>query len=331
MRNWWIRFGCFLTGYNYSIVYNSSEVAAKAVKRYTAAMLIVCILWAFVGYTFTQRYLHGSSLECVAGAIIAIIIVVQIERQIILATHQNAGLYIFRACLALMMALIGAVIIDQIILKEDIDLEKIDYIDKKAAALLPTRTSDLNSQKFALDTIMDAKEREKQRLIDDVSKRPLIANVTSSIQVVPVPLQYVDSGVLRTKIVMKSATSYQRGNSPNPNQALIGPLDTVISVMRLRHAELENKLLNVRPALVEEIKGKTGFLDELKVMYLLISKSGVALGFWLLWLLFFLFIEMLVLFSKIGDKSNDYDKTVRHQMDLQMRKLDALAGVGNSL
>ena len=68
MKNWWIRFGCFLTGYNYSIVRNSSEVAAKTVKRYTSAMLIVCILWAFIGYCFTRRYLHGGSLRFCGGS-----------------------------------------------------------------------------------------------------------------------------------------------------------------------------------------------------------------------------------------------------------------------
>ncbi len=45
MKHPWIRFGCFLTGYNYSILRNCSEAAFKSVKKYTAAMLIVCILW----------------------------------------------------------------------------------------------------------------------------------------------------------------------------------------------------------------------------------------------------------------------------------------------
>lgn len=146
MKNWWIRFGCFLTGYNYNTVRNSSEVAAKAVKRYTAAMVIVCILWSFIGYTFTQRYLQANLLGCIAGAAIAVVIIVQIERQIILSMHPNAGLFIFRGCLALMMALLGAVIIDQIILKQDIELEKISYVQKRVDDVLPSRTNELKKQ-----------------------------------------------------------------------------------------------------------------------------------------------------------------------------------------
>ena len=60
-------------------------------------------------------------------------------------------------------------------------------------------------------------------------------------------------------------------------------------------------------------------------MYILISNSAVAFCFWLLWALFLLFIEILVLISKKGDKENDYDKTILHQMNLQMKKLEALS------
>ena len=74
MKTWWIQFGCFLTGYNYDIVRNSSEVAAKMVKRYTAALLIVGILWCFIGYCFTDRYIHGGTFMSVIGALIFVMV-----------------------------------------------------------------------------------------------------------------------------------------------------------------------------------------------------------------------------------------------------------------
>jgi len=95
--------------------------------------------------------------------------------------------------------------------------------------------------------------------------------------------------------------------------------------MRKQMTAKQNMLLNIRPALEKEMKEKAGFLDELKVMVQLISGSYVALCFWLLWILFFLFIEMLVLFSKMGDKSSDYEKAVLHHMNIQIWRLDALA------
>lgn len=326
MRNWWIRFGCFLTGYNYRIVMNSSEMAAKAVKKYTAAMVIVCILWAFVGYAFTRRYLEGSPLQCLAGGTLAVIIIVQIEKQIILTMSPNIGLYIFRGCLALMMALLGAVIIDQIILKQDIELEKISYIDKRVDLLIPSKTRELKNQILALDTTIKAKETQREQMIDDIGKMPLIKSVSTQTQSIPIPISQKDSaGNVTTSIIMKPSTTVLVSNTANPKQYFIAPLDSSISQMRKQMAIKDDALLNIRPALEKEIKEKIGFLDELKVMYGLISTSGVALGFWLLWLLFLLFIELLVLFSKIGDKQSDYEKTVEHHMNLQIRKLDILA------
>lgn len=80
MRNWWLRFGCFLTGYNYGIVKMSSEITAKTVKRYTSAMIIICILWSFIGYTFTDRYLKAGPWGAFLGAVVMVIIIIQVER-----------------------------------------------------------------------------------------------------------------------------------------------------------------------------------------------------------------------------------------------------------
>ena len=146
MKNWWIKFGCFLIGYNYGIVRNSSEVAAKAVKRYTSALMIVCILWSFIGYSFTNRYLHGGTRGSILGALIFILIIIQIERQIILSLYRSNWLYFSRGIIALMMALIGAIIIDQIIFKEDIELEKITFIQARVDKAFGPKTEELRNQ-----------------------------------------------------------------------------------------------------------------------------------------------------------------------------------------
>src|SRR3954464_3363949 len=125
MRDLWIRFGCFLTGHNYKILRGCSEAAFKSVKKYTAAMLIVCILWFFIGFTFAQRYLTAGLAGCILAGGISVLIILEIEKQIILSINPSRLLLIFRSCLALMMSILGAVIIDQILLEKDIELEKV--------------------------------------------------------------------------------------------------------------------------------------------------------------------------------------------------------------
>jgi hypothetical protein len=121
MKDFWVRLGCFMTGYNYMIVRNSSEATAKAVKKYLSALLIVCTLWGFVGYAFTRRYLHGEWYISLIGALIMVLMVIQIERQIILSIGRNRMAYAFRVLIGIVMAVLGSVILDQIIFKDDVN------------------------------------------------------------------------------------------------------------------------------------------------------------------------------------------------------------------
>lgn len=327
LKNWWIKFGCFLTGYNYQIVNASSEVAAKAVKRYTSAMLIVCILWAFIGFVFTERYLHGGILGSIAGAIILMVVIIQIERQIILSINPSGWLYLSRGIIASMMAIIGAIIIDQIIFKEDIELEKITYIEERVKTALPPKTEELRNIIAKLDTAIAQKETERAALISDVEKNPTSRVISTQAITVSNKKTTIDSvtGKPTTVESTKPTTVATTSNVPNPKIALIAPLEQTIADLRTQKASKEAELINVRPALEKQISSKVGFLDELEVMYKLITRSNVALVVWFIWFFFLFGLEMLVLIGKMNEKENDYERTVKHQMSLQMQRLDVLA------
>src|SRR5690349_11686814 len=96
MRDKWLRVGCFLIGYNFPIVRGSSELSIKRVIKYTSALFIVCILWAFIGFAFTSRYLDGRWYTSFFGMIVMVFLVVQIERQVILSSRHNRSLHFFR-------------------------------------------------------------------------------------------------------------------------------------------------------------------------------------------------------------------------------------------
>ncbi|AEW02411.1 hypothetical protein A4D02_00215 [Niastella koreensis] len=326
MRNWWIKFGCFLTGYNYGIVRTSSEVSSKAVKKYTSAMLIVCILWSFVGFMFTQRYLRGNIWGSVAGSALMVVIIVQIERQIILSLARNRWLYISRGILAALMAILGTIIIDQIIFKEDIELEKITFIQKRVDQGLPPKTQELNTQIASIDTAILKKEADRSQLIDEVTKTPYIK--TTSTQSSPIKKQTTikdSSGKIITTEQVVNSTSVSVTTVPNPKFTLIATLDQTISNLRTDKSKKDSALLNIRPELEKQISSKIGFLDELEIMCKLITGSGVAFFVWIIWFLFLMWLEMLVLISKLTDAKSDYEETIKHQMNLQMKKLEALA------
>ncbi|MGF7039115.1 DUF4407 domain-containing protein [Mucilaginibacter lappiensis] len=326
MENWWLKVGCFLTGYNYNILDASSEISAKAVKRYTSALLIVCILWSFIGYVFTQRYLKANFFGCAFGSIILCVIIIQIERQIILAVHKNWKLYAFRALIAITMAIIGSVIIDQIIFKEDIEQKQIFLLDAKVNSVLPAKEKEIRSQANQLDSIITKKEQDRKIIVDDISLHPTIKTVTSQSNAVPIQTTTTDSlKALTTKTSLVRTNSFTISSIQNPKMALLNPLDIQISGLRNQKARKDSALIALRPKIEKEISSRIGFLDELQVMYKLISESGVALAVWLLWFLFLLCIELFIMVSKMGEEPNDYDATIFHQMDLQKKKLNILS------
>ncbi|XHR95146.1 DUF4407 domain-containing protein [Mucilaginibacter sp. UC70_90] len=304
----------------------SSEISAKTVKRYTSALLIVCILWTFIGYVFTERYLKLSWFGCSLGAIVLCTIIIQIERQIILAGHKNWKLFAFRAVIAMTMAIIGSVIVDQIIFKEDIDQKQIFLLDAKINKILPAKTEELRAQVNQLDSVIAKKEYERKEIVEDISQHPLIKSVTS--QSSPQQLQTITTdssktSTTSTKIV--NATTFTVNSVQNPKMALLNPLDLQIATLRSQKSSKDSSIIALRPQLAQEIRSKVGFLDELQVMYTLLIESGVALSVWCLWFVFLLCIELFIMFSKIGEEPNDYDATIMHQMEIQKKKLALLA------
>lgn len=131
MKDWWLKFGCFLTGFNYNLVKNSSEQSAKNVKKYTSAMLLITLVWFFIGYSFATRYLHLGMVGGLAGALLMCFVIIQIERIIILSTKVSAWSSGFRILLAMVMSILGAFIMDQITFKDDIELRKAQVMDQR--------------------------------------------------------------------------------------------------------------------------------------------------------------------------------------------------------
>lgn len=325
MKNAWIRFGCFLTGINYNVLRTCSEVSRNQVKKYTAAMVIVMIIWAFVGFAFTQRYLQAGIWGSIAGSLIMIILIIQIERQIILTVGKIGAIFWFRSVIAIMMAILGSTILDQIIFKNDIDLEQVSMINEKVNAALPGKTQDLRQQIFDLDSTIQAKENERSEILEDISKNPTIKSVTDQSLPVTVSNTVTDTNkVTRTTQRVVHSNSRTITSIPNPKAGMISPLDVQIKNLRVRKDTLDNNLLNARFDLEKEIKSKIGFLDELKLMVGLLKSSGVALTFYIILFLFLLGLELFVVFSKKNDESIDYDEKIIHAQTLHKRKIQAL-------
>ncbi len=315
MKDLWIKIGCFITGHNYAIVKNSSEASSKAVKKYLSAILIVATLWGFIGYAFTNRYLHGSVLVSVIGALVMVIIVIQVERQIILSVGKNKLAFAFRVAIGIVMAIIGSVILDQVMFKEDVEKHKIENVQVRVNEILPLKTRELTYQINQLDSAIKAKETERALILADYNKNPMISapSVTGRFEKDSSSGQMVEVGrVITTNSIQ------------NPKAGLIVQIDEQLKAMQEQKAKKESEMLNARQLLEDDLNSKVGFLDELTILFSLLLTSGIALTVWILLFFFFLSIELFVLVNKYGDTVNDYDKTIIHQMALKIQMLENL-------
>jgi len=322
---WWLKLCCFLTGYNYYILSNCSEVSVRKVKKYAAALLIIMTVWAFVGYCFCGRYMKLEVTGSIIGAFISVVIVIQIERQILLSEKNNKWLKFTRIGLALLMAVIGSLIIDQIIFKDDIDKAKMEANQKKVNSLMPEKTRQVTDQISRIDSILKSKEIERNILLQDISRNPNIRTISTSSSPIPLSNTTVDSTKTSiTKTTLKYATSTHVNFIPNPKIGQLPSIDSQIANLNAEKTLKENMLLTVKSDLEKEVNSKVGFLDELEVMFSLLTKSSIALLVYIIWLAFLLLLELLILIGKSNESDSDYDKTIEKQMNIHLKKIGLL-------
>lgn len=321
MNDYWLKIGCFLTGYNYKIIKDSSEASTKAVKKYLSALIIVCILWAYIGFAFSQRYIHTSMFGSVCIAFIMLVIIIQIERQIILTTGRATWALLFRSIIAVIMAVIGSIIIDQIIFKDDVEIQQITNIQEKVDKILTIKTKLLDNDIATLDSLIARKEKERNKIINEVTRKPFVkgSTVEKRNHVIKVSNRNAskDSIITRTDVTLTDIV--------NPKAELIPSIDLQIANLRTQVADKQKARINIRQNLENEFRSKTGFLDELKTLISILVSHYIALIVWILIFLFFLSLEIFILVIKIGDVKNDYDKIILHQMNMRVKMIEELA------
>ncbi|ADQ78504.1 hypothetical protein Palpr_0343 [Paludibacter propionicigenes WB4] len=309
--NGWTRFKCFIVGWNPDILKNCSEASYKALKKYASSILILLFIWGATGYTFAQRYLSVHTWwGCALTALIFMIIVIQIERQVILTVGKNKWIVRFRTLLAILMALIGSTILDQIIFKNDVEKVLVDIRADKINEISGKRQKTMQLEINKLNMIIDSLDVINSKLNDEVAKRPTIAVTNVTTEKNPVVNQDGTKTTNTKTIVSTQHVANTRIEQIKSNTA-------TIDKCRSRLDELYNQKINVEVTVRKELEANAGFLEELKAMIVLISSEALAGVFYFLLFTFILALELLVVVSKTKDVTCDYDLVVEHQLNVK--------------
>ena len=310
----YLKFCCFLTGVSYPLIRNSSEQSAKNAKKYTGALLIIMLVWFFIGYCFTTRYLHMGETGGVVGGLLMAFIILQVERIIILSHHISLGGKVFRIILGIVMALLGAMIMDQFTFKDDIELRKSQVLSSRVEKAIKLSEVDIRGQVAEIDSMLALANKRLFSLSEELQKRPVIVT------------NYTTGSVTRDSLGNQVNATTQRNTAvaENPLKVEFEFLQEQITDLNKKKFELTQSITDLRAKKEQELKAATGLLDELVLLKEVVAESWVGMFVYGLFLFFFLSLELFILIMKMSDKESDYDKLIAHQVDVRSEMLSQL-------
>lgn len=316
IRNRWLQLSCFLIGYDYNLLTQCSELSKKAVRKYSSAMILVMLIWGFVGYSFSNRYLGINQALSSIGALIGIIVIIQIERQIILSTNPGWKVYTTRTIIAVAMALIGALIVDQIIFKNDLETFKKNTSEQRSISRSKTIDDQYskNYENFKLQ-INQAQlnllnlENQRKSIPSTLINRTNRTTVTQSEENTSIKSTITGAAPIVNPEYQQISTEIE--NTRKNLKEWNIELQNLNNKYKIEKTNLINKINQEPP----------GFIEELNYMFELIKSHGVVLSFWILWIIFLLGIELFILFSKASEIKTDYEKLIEFQTEIREERM----------
>lgn len=284
-------------------------------KRYMAAITILSIIWAVIGWSFAD-YLEVQSWygKAVVSAFF-IVIIVQIERFIILSNGKLAWLKAIRISVAISMALLGATVFDQVIFENDIDMQRIGIRTDRINAETTRRTHKIDSTILTMSSTINSLENANRVLQKDVRQNPYVQKPQET-----TPVRNRTGTDEQGNPIYEYASVVKQGTAPNPGLSQIDRNQGRIDSLNKEKATLEESRSIVENGVREEYKKKKpGMLEGLKAMYSLLAEKGnePLLVFYAILFFFLLSLELLVVMTKGNDC--DYELILEFQEKQQQQ------------
>lgn len=312
--NWWIKFGCKLTGWSSSVLAQCSEASKTQLSKYTSALLILIIVWSITGFCLAQRYIGLPVWGCILVSLVFITIVIMIERQILLALPPTKKLVAFRFVIAIIMAIVGSTIFDQTMFGKDIDKQMAATIEHQTQALTQKRVSNIDGKLLAFQKEKDSLDKVNSELQADINVHPWIVqkSVTNS----------QDRLVVNGKIKVVNNPSVTTNQVANPKQSVVSTNNEKIKQIVLQEMDLNKKRLTVEEDTRKECQANMGFLEELEAMVSIVTTRKVAGAFYLIFFMLLMSLELFVVTSKMGDQECDYEMAIKGAEKVKMAQFN---------
>lgn len=311
--NWWIKFGCKLTGWSSEVWAQCSEASRCHLSKYTSALMILILIWSVTGFCFAQRYIGMPIWGCGIVSLFFVTIVVMIERQIILTTEKSWSMLIFRVVIAVVMAVVGSTIFDQTMFGKDIDKQMTNTIEIQVAELTAQRVHIIDDKLATLHTEYDSISGLNNLLQEDVNNNPFIIQTsqTNSSNKVVMP-----DGSIKTV----NNPSVTKSEVPNPKISQIEANNKKLEQISVQEKKWAEKKQTMEEDVRKECKESVGFLEELEAMWAIITNRPLAGFFYMVFFFLLMSLELFVVVSKTVDKECDYEAAIRGAQQVRIEQ-----------
>lgn len=313
MKDAWTKFLCWFIGWDYKLLSECSAASTRTLRRYADAVLLIMAIWFYIGFSMANRYFKIDNL-CfnILVAFVFSLVVWIIERQIILIPGKHWGIMIIRTLLAVIMAGLGATIIDQAFFGADIDAQKNYIIEHETDSLYRERSQIIEDRLARNINVLDSLEKKSYTLNNELSTNQSIS--------------------LRSSTFI-STDSMGRPNYANNHQTVLNPkyneLERVNRLIENTKATIDSIYIeqqSLRDSTKVDVEKSIGLLRELELTFSekIVFKSGITKTFYFGLLAFFVLLELLVVTFKFVTKECDYEILVERQEARKIKQIESI-------
>ncbi|WP_300702441.1 DUF4407 domain-containing protein [Bacteroides sp.] len=311
------KIGCFIIGWNPDILKECGESSYRALRRYMSAIIILMIIWGTIGYCFAERYIE---VESVFGKIMVsfgfMLIILCVERFIILHIGRLGATGFFRFVLAVLMAVLGSTVFDQIIFNNDVTVKMKEIRTEQINKEIPRRISYLDTDIRRVTHLIDSIGQENIALYEKLSKNPVIT--TTDVSTTTKQVGTSNEG----KPIEEKITNINKRSVENPINGQVKSNELALKNYQEQLNSYQEKKISVADDVRKEYEmAHVGFLEELQALFSILFENPIAFGFYMFLFMFLMFLELLVVTSKGGDTRCDYELIVEHQLNIKKRTL----------
>ncbi len=281
-----LRLYCFISGDDYNLLKNDTPASKKKVALLATSLAVPVLIWFIVTILMVSHVLNYSMAAAVVSGVFAASIIFVIERGIIMSNSSKV-IGAFRIALGFVVAILGAICLDEVIFKEDIEQQLVKDFQAEVQTELEKVSQQYQEKFSAQEERTRVKYASWQSALDD-AKREADGSGGSGAKGV--------HGITRLKLQIASQ-----------NEQDYQAEQTALASMK---ADIESERTKIKEKL-EATSSNHSFLSRIKAMFNLIMNDAWMLMIYSLMTAFFFFLEFLVVIFKMFMDETNYERKVK--------------------